>query len=186
MIQQEPSVVDRLHSDFSQLIHQIDAAEISLRNSAEEIFQKSLYMAIGSYFEQRITGYILKFIGKLAGNSVLVIEFARNKAISRQYHTYFNWNGANVNSFFGLFGGEFRDYMKEYVNNNAEYGEAIKAFLDVGNVRNEVAHDFGAVSLTKTTDEIYALYKKALVFVEQTPLHFDEFMESRQEFPEQT
>ena len=180
MVQQESSTVDRLYSDFSRLIEQIDATEISLRNSAEEIFQKSLYVAIGSHFERCITDYILDFVDKSSGNSILVTEFARIKAISHQYHTFFGWEDSNANRFFSMFGKEFKDYMVEYVKNNADYGEAIKAFLEVGNVRNEVAHDFGSVNLEKTVDEIYDRYKKALAFVEQIPLRFEEFEQTIQ------
>ena len=181
MVQSENSVVDRLYSDFQQLVDQIDATEISLRNSAEEIFQKSLYVAIGSHFEQRITDHILELVGRSSRDNVLVTEFARIKGVSRQYHTFFGWGDSNANRFFSMFGREFRDYMVEYVKNDDQYDESIKAFLEVGNVRNEVAHDFGSVSLDKTVEEIYARYKQALAFVEQIPLRFDEFEQTKQD-----
>ena len=180
MVQQESSAVDRLYSDFIQIISQIDASDISLRISAEEMFQKSLYIAIGSHFERRITEYILDFVGKSSRNSVLVTEFV-GKLMSRQYHNFFAWGDAkNANRFFSMFGGDFKNHMAEYVRNNPEYDEAIRAFLEVGDVRNQVAHDFGTVSLEKTADEIYARYKEALAFVEQILLRFEEFEKSRQ------
>ena len=180
MVQEESSVVDRLYSDFTQILEQVETTEISLRNSVEEIFQKSLYVAIGSHFEQQITHYILEFMGKASDNNVLVTEFVRNKAIARQYHTLFGWKGNNANAFFGLFGQDFRAYMTGYVRENPEYAEATRAFLEIGNVRNEVAHDFESVTFEKTSDEIYARYKEALIFVEQVPLRFEAFMASRQ------
>ena len=69
--------------------------------------------------------------------------------------------------------------MTGYVRENPEYTEAIRAFLEVGNVRNEVAHNFESVTFEKTVDEIYARYKEALTFVEQIPLHFEAFSASR-------
>ena len=175
VVGRESSTVDRLYSDFSLMIEQIDVTEVSLRNSAEEIFQKSLYVAIGSYFEQRITSYILEFMSKASGDNVLVIEFVRVKGITRQYHTFFSWDRRNANGFFSMFGQEFKDYMVEYVENNPEYRDAIRAFLEIGNVRNEVAHDFGSVNLTKTVNEIYDRYQQALIFIEQMPSRFEEF-----------
>lgn len=180
MVQQESSAVDRLYSDFTQIIFQIDASDISLRISAEEIFQKSLYVAIGSHFEQRITECVLEFIRQSSGNSILVTEFARIKGISYQYHTYFDWGKRNANKFFGLFGAEFRSYMTDYVKAHADFDNAVRAFLEIGNMRNEVAHEFGAVSLGKTVDEIYDRYNEALDFIEQIPLRFEEFERSRQ------
>lgn len=179
MIQEEAYAVDRLYSDFTRILERIEDTEISLRNSVEEIFQKSLYVAIGSHFEQQITHYILEFMGKSSNNNVLVTEFVRNKAIARQYHTLFVWKDNNANAFFGLFGQDFRAYMTGYVRENPEYAEAIRAFLEVGNVRNEVAHNFESVTFEKTADEIYSRYKEALAFVEHIPSHFEAFLASR-------
>lgn len=181
MQESQPSVVDRLYSDFKLIIEQIDLSEISLRNSAEEIFQKSLYVAIGSYFERRIGAIVLELVGRSSGDSALVTEFVRNKAISRQYYTYFDWDKANANKFFSLFGAEFRAYMSEYVSENPEYGDAIRAFMRVGDVRNEVAHNFEHVSIDTTTGDIYELYKSALLFVDQIPRRFDEFAQRQRQ-----
>lgn len=174
-MRQESSAVDRLYSDFSLMIEHIDDSEISLRSAAEEIFQKSLYVAIGSYFEQRITTYIVEFMSEASGGNVLVREFTRIKGVSRQYHTFFEWGGRNANRFFAMFGSDFRDHMVQHVRGNPEYADAIRAFLEVGDMRNEVAHDFGSVTLTKTVDEIYQRYRQALAFVEEIPLRFEEY-----------
>ena len=179
-MQQDSTPVDRLYSDFTRVLEQIDAAEISLRISAEEIFQKSLYVAIGSHFEQRITHHLLELMGRASSNNVLVTEFARIKGVAHQYHTYFEWDNPNANKFFSMFGREFRNYMTEYVRNNDEYRDAIIAFKEIGGMRNEVAHDFGTVIVEKTVEEIYSRYRKALMFVEQIPLRFEAFLESRQ------
>ncbi len=181
MRESQPSVVDRLYSDFELIIRKLDVSEISLRNSAEEIFQKSLYVAIGSYFERRIGTIVLELVGESSSHSRLATEFVRKKAVSRQYHSYFDWDKANANSFFGLFGAEFKAYMAEYVNENPEYGDAIRAFMRVGDVRNEVAHNFEYVSIDATADEIYELYRKALLFVDQIPLRFDEFAQHQRQ-----
>ena len=180
MMQQQSTPVDRLYSDFTRILERIEDTDLSLRTSAEEIFQKSLYVAIGSYFEQRVTHHILEFVSGSSGANLLVSEFVRNKAIGRQYHTLFGWSDNNANAFFRLFGNEFRAYMVDHVRNNPDYAEAAKAFLEIGNVRNEVAHEFGNVSLNKSSDDIYSRYKEALSFVEQIPLHFAAFLESRQ------
>ena len=177
-MRQETSTVDRLYSDFSLMIEQIDSSEISLRSAAEEIFQKSLYVAIGSYFEQRITSHIIEFVAGASGGNVLVREFTRIKGVSRQYHTFFEWGGRNANRFFAMFGSGFRDHMVQYVRGNPEYADAIRAFLEVGDMRNEVAHDFGSVTFTKTVDEIYQRYKEALAFVEEMPSRFEEYQRS--------
>ena len=181
MVQENFTLVDRLYSDFTQILEGIGATDISLLNSTEEIFQKSLYIAIGSYFEQQVTNHIHDFVSESSGANPLVTEFVRNKAIRRQYYTLFGWKDNNANAFFRLFGNEFRSHMTDHVDNNPDYAEAARAFLDIGNMRNEVAHEFGNVSLNKTSEDIYSRYKEALVFVEQIPLHFETFLASRQD-----
>ena len=183
MYESQPSVVDRLYSDFKLIIEQIDdpenpASTISLRNSTEDVFQKTLTVAIGAYFERRITDAVLDLVGK-SSNNTLAPEFARIRGIEKSYHSLFNWGDNNANSFYRLFGGDFRDYMKEYVKNNDEFGRAAKAFLELGNARNEVAHTFNSVG--KTTEEIYDLYRIALLFVDQIPLRFDEFAQRQRQ-----
>ena len=182
-MRQESSTVDRLYSDFSLLIENIDISELSLRSAAEEIFQKSLYVAIGSYFEQRITAYIVEFMAEASGGNVLVTEFTRIKGVSRQYHTFFEWGGRNANRFFAMFGSDFRAHMVQYVRGNPEFADAISAFLEVGNMRNEVAHDFGSVALTKTVQEIYQSYRQALTFVDEIPLRLGEFEQNGRVVP---
>lgn len=177
------SVVDRLYKDFQATIEQINVSEVSLRTSVEDVFQKSLAVAIGSYFERRITGVVLEFVEKSSGNNVLVSEFVRNKAMYRQYHTYFQWDRANANKFFSLFGKDFSDHMTEYIRNNPEYGGFMRSFMQIGDLRNKVAHDYEYVTINQTTQELYDLYLNASKFVEELPLRFEEFERSR--MPEQ-
>lgn len=43
-----------------------------------------------------------------------IAEFIRNKAIERQYHTYFNWKenkATSINGFWGLWGDEFKNFF---------------------------------------------------------------------------
>lgn len=75
-----------------------------------------------------------------------------------------------ANSFFGLFGDIFSNFIKQEVRNSEQLSSSIKAFLEIGRERNRLVHqDFGTFSLEKTSDEIYLLYKDALVFVNALP-----------------
>jgi RiboL-PSP-HEPN len=100
----------------------------------------------------------------------------KNKALARQYHTFFNWDARNANSFFGLFGGDFKDFMTAKVEDDSTLEAGIKAFLQLGDSRNELVHEnFATFALDKTAEEIYELYKKALRFVEVFPMTLSEF-----------
>jgi|SRR6516162_4385218 len=89
----EASAVDRLYIEATNILKSLEeSSEPSLQISAADHFRKALLLAAASYFEQRVCRCVLEFIRARSGGSVLVENFVRNKAIARQYHTWFQWN----------------------------------------------------------------------------------------------
>ena len=171
------TVVDELHESFVGLLSVLDeAGEVSLRAVADKNLRKSLLLAAASYFEHRMTETVMSFVEDATKGNVLVASLVRKKAVSRQYHTWFEWDGRNANSFFGLFGNDFRDFMKQRVRQDDELDGSVRAFLELGRERNRLVHqDFGTFPLEKTTAEIHALYTRAMHFVDAVPDALREF-----------
>ena len=167
----EETSVDRLYQEFKSLIEYIKQGhEISLQSTVDENFRKALLLAAASYFEHRITNDIIEYIREISNKNDILVSFVNNKAISRQYHTYFNWKETNANSFFGLFGEKFSNFMKKEVKSNEKLSSSIKDFLEIGRDRNRLVHqNFSTFPLEKTSDEIYQLYTNAMVFVNDLP-----------------
>lgn len=164
---QSLSPVDRLYDESASVIRALGQTEPSLVVAAGDIFRKTLVLAAASYFEHRVSSCVMEFIRERANGSGLVVAFVKNKAVSRQYHTWFKWDETNANQFFGLFGSEFKEMMGERIKASEELKNSILAFLEVGNERNKLVHqDFATFSLEKTLEEIYELYRKSLPFVE--------------------
>lgn len=165
------TVVDLLHENFAGLLAVVDEAdEASLRIVADENFRKSLLLAAASYFERRMTETVLSFVEDATNGNVRVTALVRSKAVSRQYHTWFEWDTNNANKFFALFGNDFRDSMKRRIRDDDELDDSVRAFLEIGRERNRLVHqDFGAFTLEKTTEEIHALYRRGMRFVEAVP-----------------
>ena len=163
----EETIIDRLYTEFKELLSYLyEKGEISFLITADEYFRKALLLAAASYFERRICDDLISFTSEISDKNEILVEFVKNKAIARQYHTFFNWNASNANQFFGLFGGSFYDSIKSEVNNDDGLAGAIKAFMELGSERNRLVHqDFGTFPLEKTSDEIYKLYETALPFV---------------------
>ncbi len=181
-MEEAPStVVDQLHESFARLLSVLDdAGEVSLRTVADETFRKSLLLIAASYFERRMTESVLSFVEDVTNRNVPVTALVRNKVVSRQYHTWFQWEGANANSFFGLFGNDFRDFMKRKVRDDDQLDDSVRAFLELGRERNRLVHqDFGVLPLEKTTEEIHELYSRAMHFVETVPGALREFDSER-------
>lgn len=174
MTEENATVVDRLYQEFRDVVAYLDGkGEISHRVTAEENFRKALLIAAASYFEHRLCEYIVTFVDEVSSNNERVIQFVKNKAIERQYHTFFDWENTspNANQFFALFGQSFKEYMKsEARKEGSPLHNAVEAFIELGRDRNRLVHqDFGTFPLDKTAEEIYQLYKVAIPFVECLP-----------------
>jgi len=181
---EEKTVVDRLYEEFEDLIKYLDESSpiyvLHFHSTAGENFKKIILLAAASYFEDCITKSILEFVDEISDSqeNKLMAEFLKNKAISRQYHTYFDWKGKNANMFFGLFGDSFKKFMEQEIKNDSKLSESIKKFIEIGRFRNKLVHEnFAAFTFDreKTPEEIYEDYKEALYFVESIPIKLREF-----------
>ncbi|AOI44472.1 HEPN domain-containing protein [Burkholderia oklahomensis] len=170
------TAVDRMFAEAAEVMKTVNAAgDISLISAAADHFRKALLLGSASYFEQQICVCVLAFVHEQSGGCPLVGQFVKNKAVERQYHTWFDWKQSNANQFFGLFGPGFKDAMKVRIGASDELKESIAAFLEVGGERNKLVHqDYATFQLEKTMNEIYDLYKKALTFVEGLPSYLRE------------
>lgn len=85
----------------------------------------------------------------------------------RQYHTYFEWDGKNANKFFALFGKDFKNQLVQKIKKEPTLDIALKAFLELGNMRNCLVHqNFANYTIDKTAKEVYDLYQEAMIFVQ--------------------
>jgi RiboL-PSP-HEPN len=162
----EPTPIDRLYNEAAATIQLLEKnSELSLRVAAADNFRKMLLLATASYFEDHICNSVLMFVREHT-KSYLIENFVRNKAIARQYHTWFSWDKKNANQFFGLFGPEFRAMMVERVRITPELEASVEAFLELGYERNSLVHqNYATFPMEKTLDEVYTLYQRALLFV---------------------
>jgi hypothetical protein len=163
-----PSDVDRIHGEFTDLIEVLSRnGEVSLQSAADDSFRKVLMISAASYFEHRLTEIVSEFVAEMSSPDILVASLVYNKAISRQYHSWFDWERSNANKFFGLFGDEFRSHMAVVIKANPALENAIKAFMELGEGRNMLAHqNFAAYAMQKTASEIYQLYTDAMLFID--------------------
>ena len=155
--------------------------EWTLSSRVEEIFTKTLIIAAASYFEVRLTEAITDLYTNALSSSNELLEFVKRRAIVRQYFQMFQWGdegrqSTNANQFYGMFGGEFSRYMKERIRQDEELNKAVRAFLEIGNLRNYVVHrDYASVTINRTAVEIYELYLEAVPFLEVIPRAVAEF-----------
>ncbi len=159
--------VDIFYDKITQILSILDTVnEISLHVWAVDHLRRILVLVEANYFENEVTEIMENFLRMQAKNPM--VEAFSLKAMERKYYTYFDWNNhQNVNNFFALFGDEFKAKACDDVKNSTDLNGAIVAFLEIGATRNQLIHNkLHEVSIPKTADEYYALYRQALLFID--------------------
>lgn len=165
------TIVDNMYSDSVDVLAFLDSKEeFERKRVAEDHFRKSLLMAAASHFERKLTECVIAFAEEVGGAGHVLVELVRRKAVERQYHKWFNWDGRNANAFFSMFGNDFRAWARNEVEADGELDGSIRDFLQIGAERNRLVHqDYGNFSMEKTAEEVYVLYQSASVFVNWVP-----------------
>ena len=160
------NIVDDFYAKYNELLDLIPSKDLSLKNWAHENFRRVLVLTMANYLENEITNLLKEFSRTKSGNEFLY-SFMKNKAIERQYYTFFEWKGHNANQFFSLFGEDFRKQASSEVDSNDVLNEAVKAFLEIGKTRNILIHEsLHVVDIgNKTAKEFYDLFNKSLNFI---------------------
>ncbi len=140
--------------------------QFSYSQRVASFLSKTLLLSSASYFETRLSNAILDYATRISHGDEALISLVRNKAIERQYHTFFQWKASRSSMpFFGMFGSTIKDTAKQDLRDR-ELSQAADAFLELGDLRNLLVHEnFAMYSLDRTPDEVYELYSVALRFV---------------------
>ena len=164
----DDEAIERLCEEHDELIeHLLATGKITWKSRADDQFAKTLLLAVASRFEARLTDCVVEtFEGATRGSDALV-SFVQKEAVERRYHTWFDWNANTANKFFRSFGEEFKNAMAAKVKNDPDLDDAVRAFLELGRLRNELAHeDYATFSMPKTPDEVLERYRAAARFVD--------------------
>ena len=175
--------VEELLRDHRELVEYLGAANsLLLRDRAESAFAKTLLLAAASYFEVRLTQMIIDLYLDMTQGVEELAEFVKRQAIGRRFAQLFQWGsdegpGRNANSFYVLFGDGFSAHMKQKVREDRDFDESVKAFLEVGNLRNQMVHEnYADFQLNKTVEDVYSLYTRAARFVDEFPGSIRQFI----------
>lgn len=159
----QETIVDAVYTQNKNIIdYLVEQKEVSFQLDMDNKLKKVLIVSTASYFETKISNLLLAFFGIKSNGNQEIVSFLKNKAISRQYHSYFDWDKSNINKFLSLFGEEFKKQASEDIKIQ-ELEPSVKAFLRLGDLRNQLVHkNMATFYIEQTSEEIYALYKQAL------------------------
>lgn len=136
--------------------------EISLLQRLRQSNVRTALVASGSCFEQEL----ISGIEQLSRNrctrafSSLIVS----KALKRQYHTLFEWEGKRLGFFKGLFGAQVKERFDAMAKDD-EWSSQMRAFLTVGHSRNIASHKFNDEILL-TLPEVRHYFSEGLSFLD--------------------
>jgi hypothetical protein len=167
--------IDILYTDFTENYKRlVDIGEVSFANSYQSQFAKVILLASASYFESAITLAIHSMLNP--AQCLITKTFIENKALTRQYHSLFDWNDRSANKFFAYFGHDFKAFMIAKLRQDAEIKGSIDNFLELGDLRNQLAHkNYIVFVLNLTPEEIYAKFLDAHSFIDNLSNYMNEF-----------
>jgi hypothetical protein len=164
-----PSTIDHIEAFYVSQKEAFDFLisqnQISLASGIEGSLAKLLIVATASFFEVRLTQFILEHIERNS-NDRTVFEFCKIAAIDQKYHTWFEWDRTNATIFFRLFGETTKTKASERLKADPELAAAVGAFMFLGSQRNLIVHrNMLAYALSDTSEEIILKARQALRFV---------------------
>ncbi len=166
----ESDRIKNQYNDAQELYNYLmNKQEMSFALYINDVYKKVLTLSAASYFESEISRILQNYAKKVSiQNDQRLVELIMHKIINRQYHTLFDWNGNNTNSFWKLFGEETKTKVQKILSSEENLKSAEKEFLTLGQLRNSLIHqNFAEYNMeNQTLDEIYKKYVTACKFIE--------------------
>ncbi|WP_292704635.1 MULTISPECIES: HEPN domain-containing protein [unclassified Nostoc] len=98
------SIVDRIYQDNLDLLKFLEEKnEPSFMVQFNIVFTKTLLLSAASYFEHEICRMVQTFIEYKTQNDECIVSIVKQKAIERQYHTYFDWEEGTSRAYLSVF-----------------------------------------------------------------------------------
>ncbi|UVJ38026.1 HEPN domain-containing protein [Arthrobacter sp. CJ23] len=157
--------VDLLYQDYVELVSDLSTSPSGL-SSLNRSYHKHLLVAAASSLEDRVKALVPEIFGRHGTDRLAA--FVAKQVMARGYHTLFDWRGGTAQGFFTSFGevcGQtFKAALKADDVLKAQHG----AFMQLGDLRNQVVHnDYASALIELTPAEIIARYKLSLEFVDR-------------------
>ncbi|WP_159002173.1 HEPN domain-containing protein [Streptomyces sp. NRRL B-3229] len=161
--------VELLYQDQKQMLDELQLREPSFHATLQTMLPKMLMLAAASEFEHFVCSHIRDYVAESSSGDRISFLVER-KAINRQYHTYFDWPKQKAGTFWALFGPEFKKAVESKISEEEDLSGGLKAFLEVGSVRNNLVHNnYADVTISYTLAEVHKLYTTGCKFVDALP-----------------
>lgn len=159
--------IEALFAQYEDLrTYLVGQGQPSYASTIESIAPKVLLLAAASYFESQVVSAIVDHFTSRLGRDDPRVEFVKERALERQYHSLFDWKATNVNKLWAFFGPTFKEYAARAVDDDDVLSDGVRAFLEIGRVRNEMVHgNYLSYDLQKTGGDIMDLARRGDSFI---------------------
>lgn len=138
----------------------------SFKVSYEVFFIRKFIIICANSFELHLVKNLAE---TLCEDQPLLSNFIKNQALERRYHQLFSWNVSNANTFFKLFGDDFKNSISQEIDMNSDLQNGQTEFMRLGRTRNEIVHQgFDSVNIPFTVDDTWSNFLKAINFYKFT------------------
>jgi hypothetical protein len=143
----------------------ISMNDLSTWTNFEPIFRKNLLLSCASYYEFFVYKNIERIYKSLSKSKKHLCEFTVN-SLNRRYHTLFDWDNKNTNSFLRMFGEEKKNQVRKIIDSSEDILEGEKLFLEIGNKRNILVHtNYCNATVNISLSDIYSHHISIIKFL---------------------
>lgn len=148
---------------FNKNILPINPESYSLYSNYTEHFRSVFLIACANSYEQFFENKLPSVFGFTPDS--IHYNFLISQALKRKYFTMFDWDKKNANKFYSLFGESFKESMILYKQENTDFSNLERSFLELGQRRNILVHQgLKAKGQVQEVCYIYELFKKSFDF----------------------
>lgn len=157
--------VESIFGDYQNLQEELASSPSGLA-AINRSYNKQLLIASASSLEDHVKQVVPEMFERLGNNRLRV--FVEKRVFARGYHTLFDWPSLSAKGFFSSFGENASKAFKSTIGSDADFKSYHDAFMELGNLRNELVHnDFASQVVPLTPLEIIEKYRLAVLFVDR-------------------
>lgn len=157
--------VGLLYQDYVELVSDLRMSPSGL-SSLNRSYHKHLLVAAASSLEDKVKALVPEIFSR--HGTERLAAFVAKQVMARGYHTLFEWKSGTAQGFFTSFGDVCGQTFKAALKTNDQLKAQHAAFMQLGQLRNQVVHnDYASALIELTPREIIDRYNLALEFVDQ-------------------
>jgi hypothetical protein len=163
----ELGLIETYYAEQNSIIELLySRGEVSLAQTAQNLFAKSLLLIAASHFEDRLKNVVTSGVAARSGNDPYINAFFKMRGISYQYYAWFDWDKGNANKFYSFFGKQFAEAIKSTIEADEALSECVTSFVKIGDLRNQIVHNNILVfKLDDTPSQVLERIKMANAFI---------------------